>query len=155
MIIVNKSFRTVVHTRNGVTMRVCTGEELKEMHRDDVSLQEPHPGDSTDVAAIYSRKDVFQVAKNYVVFSWAMCLCLFVSMTYSLWKFFMQTLQAGVILFTTQLPLAAFTTALFTVYFSTVMNPIVHDNMGHWVNLRTGSSNLCDGITVRRKARWP
>lgn len=155
MIIVNKSFRTVVHTRNGVTMRVCTGEELKEIHRDDVSSQEPHPGDPVDVIAICSRKDVFQVAKNYVVFSWVMCLCLFISMTYSLFKFFTQTLQAGVILFTAQLPLAVVTTALFIVYFSTIMNPIVHDNTGHWVNLRTGSSNLCDGIIVRRKARWP
>ena len=152
MIVTKSIFRTVVHERDGITMRVCTGQEQPDWHPDDIAFGAETP---EGVVKVCCRRDVSKglallLAKDWVLsvaFMAGFCRCFYLSI--------LNCLIAGYFFWSWRLVVSALCAAGFTLYIRSALNPIVHDKAGHWVNLRTGSTNLCGGTAIKRKARWP
>lgn len=154
MIVVRKRFRTVVASRNGIMMRVCTGTELPEIcNRDDIDYADCKSVENS--LCICSRKDVYKAAKFNVILSALFAIIFFLAMLHYLWEMYASFVTYGGFHLNVDILFAAASALFFVFMFRQFTNPIVHDNDGHWVNLRTGSSNLCGGIVIKGKARWP
>lgn len=154
MIVVKRRFRTVLAVRGDITMRVCTGECINGLPHDDDRVTTAW-GLTPEDLLIHSRKDVTAVAKTAIRVTWALAVAAFISMCCCLWSMYSAWLSAGRWFPNWSMVAAALCAVCFVVFFRQGATPIVHDNSGHWVNLRTGSSNLCGGIVIRKRARWP
>ena len=152
MIIIKRTFRTAVHERNGTTVRICTGEPDPAWEPEDIAWGGTAPEDSL---IICKRGDVSKVARVPIIANWALAVLNFVGMCYAFYQAMLLCLAAGQFIITPQGVLSTTCALIFVLYFRACLNPVVHDNAGHWINLRNGSSNLCGGIVIKRKARWP
>lgn len=131
--------------------RCSTGEHVDFPQADDV-IQNPDGtyGEvlgindiATEALIVQSR---LQMRKEFR----AQCIANFVAagvfLALMVWQIFesSRVWYAGEAKWTTFLGVAAFA-VLSCLYLSQAINPIVHDMDGHWVNLRTGSTNLNGG----------
>lgn len=152
MIVTKNCFRTVVHERNGTTMRVCTGQENPCWHQDDITFSSDTPEGVTKVCC---RKDVSKGLGIWLAKDWTIAAIFMVGLCYTFYHAICYCLELGQFRWSWYLFWSGLCATGFVLYLRSAINPIVHDQAGHWVNLRTGSTNLCGGVILRKKARWP
>lgn len=165
MIVTSSKFRTVVENRGYGVIRVCTGQYIPEeqLHADDYVCPASKVPDETvlvlsedavdKTVLIRYRQDVARAVRPFLMAAWALVMATFLLMCIAFWAAFKQWLVLGGFRLSTHLVGGSAAAVLFLFSFKQVLNPIVHDAVGHWVNLRNGSSNLCDGIVIQKKAR--
>ncbi len=153
MLFIDKTFKTAVAQSDDGFIRVCTGHTVaqQELTCDDCQAREKSDGS----LVICSRRDVWNLVKGRIVATWLLALGSFVGICVSAYIAYSdQMLRANAMQFSWKYVVVALFTLLFVGLFHQGYHPIVHDNADHWVDLKNGSSNLCGGIVVRRKARW-
>ena len=152
MIVTSSKFRTVVEPKGDGAVRVCTGQYIpdEQRHEDDYCGDTPEAQSRT--VLIRSRQDVAKAVRPFLLAAWALVLATFLLMCIAFWAAFKQWLVLGGFKLSTHLVGGSAAAVLFLFSFKQVFNPIVHDAAGHWVNLRNGSSNLCGGIVIKKKA---
>lgn len=153
MLIVHERFKTAIVTDGDGFRRVCTGEFLNssDVTADDSQAYTPVQGE----LLIHSRRDVWNAVRWNMVTTCSLAIAGFVGLCVSSAVAYMDAaLRANPVQFSGKYVLVAFFTLLFVGMFHQCVHPVVHDNADHWVDLWNGSSNLCGGIVIHRKARW-
>lgn len=146
-------FRTATINSGGSIIRICTGKEVEPcLHADDCAAYDKSIGDNTVI--VYSRKDVSRQVRGKVIAAFILAAIAFGLLCVLLYKCFQIWIQMGHFILDILLLYVGICAYVFVVMLSQGIHPVVHDADGHWVDLRTGSSNLCGGIVIRRKARW-
>lgn len=146
-------FRTATVSSGSAIIRICTGQEVPNLlHEDDCAAYDKSLGEDTVI--IYSRKDVFQQVRSKLIAVYIIAFLSFVSMCLLLYRCFSIWITQGYFSLNILLVTVGASAYLFIVMLHQGLHPVVHDAADHWVDLKTGSSNLCGGIVIRRKARW-
>ncbi len=149
MIVATCIFRTAVSTQDGVTRRVCTGEDVGfNLHEDDCAVESGNL--PAGQCLIYSLRDVRKAVRGVLALDAIFSMLAFVALCCALWKQFIDCVLAEHWVFSLNTVAACALAICFMFLTQQFFRPIVHDCGGHWINLKTGSSNLCGGIVIRK-----
>lgn len=155
MLIVPGRFKTAVTPAGDGMLRVSTGQFLSnsQLTKDDAPAYSKEEPEGTIL--LYSRKDVFALVKKRLIASGIVALVSFVLMCFVAFQAYSdEALRAAPYSFSMYYVGIAACILIFLSCFHQCVHPVVHDGSDNWVDLRNGSSNLCDGIVIRTKARW-
>lgn len=155
MLMVNGRFKTAVVAAGDGLMRICTGKfvENDTMTADDFPAHSKEEPDTT--LPIYSRRDVWKLVKPRIIVSWVLAALSFAAMCFLAYRAYCDPLlRANPYQFSGYYLGVGACVLVFLSTFHQGVHPVVHDTHDNWVDLRNGSSNLCGGIVIHKKARW-
>lgn len=155
MLMVDGRFKTAVVAAGDGMMRICTGNLIDSGALTEDDFEAHSKEEPADTLPIYSRRDVWKLVKTRVIASWVLALACFAGICFSTYSAYCnEALRGSPYQFSWHYVGIAALVLLFLSCFHQGIHPVVHDTSDHWVDLRNGSSNLCGGIVVRKKARW-
>lgn len=147
MIYTSKSFRLEVKQSGTSYVRTATGEPvLLPLAEDDTSVD----ASTAEASGFLLISTLANLKKEFTGMLWvqaASLLVIWVIAAILSWRLAMTAFTGGVTWTDYILPCIFVVSAV--LYSPQVITPVAHDSVGHWVNLRTGLSNL-NGHTVIR-----
>lgn len=150
MIIIPYVFRTVVKRQGGHDVRLCTDEIVDGKHHPDDIEERKVEDFEVNYCSISSRKDVRKAARKQLGWCWFIMFFNLFAACFNIFCVFCRALEEQRVQLSLNMVLTGISSAFFVLFCKQVLHPIIHDMKGHWVDLRTGSSDLCDGITIKK-----